>query len=163
MLSSFFSYTASPTTDIYTLSLHDALPISFVAVTSCEVRMRRGPPSSTVWTLVTAFSAAARDINSGRDIKSRTNAADWRRMPRCSRVDVGKPRGLAPAVGGLVPRAIRPTPTPAPAATAAAAATATTIFLLISVCTPHQVVPGIVRADAACRGRGRRAGELSEP
>src|SRR5947209_15354734 len=43
---SFFSVTVTATTDTYTLSLHDALPISFVAPSSCTGHLS-SPPDST--------------------------------------------------------------------------------------------------------------------
>src|SRR5256885_15059698 len=65
----FFFFNDTATTEIYTLSLHDALPISSCSPTATSPRATKGSPPSR-WSEASGDSASARKRISSADRKS---------------------------------------------------------------------------------------------
>src|SRR5690349_24489997 len=70
LFSFFFFFNDTATTEIYTLSLHDALPISTVASMSARPTPWRRNPSST-WRCMTRSEEHTSELQSRRDLVCR--------------------------------------------------------------------------------------------
>src|SRR6266480_7536862 len=68
----FFFFNDTATTEIYTLSLHDALPIYYSAGQSCEARSRVLVESSLYDEFVSSFSEAAKRLKVGDPLEAET-------------------------------------------------------------------------------------------
>src|SRR6266853_6830601 len=87
----FFFFNDTPTTEIYTLSLHDALPISSRACSPARLPSRKGRPSSTPSTRSEEHTS---ELQSQSKIVCRLLLEKKKKKDRCSVADVTDPRGV---------------------------------------------------------------------